>query len=170
MEYKIAELTENILENYSEFYKTLSNLSPSPEISSERGKEILKIINGQNSSIYVAILPEKGEIVGSSTILIEQKFIRGGAKAGHVEDVVTRKEYEGNSIGKNLINKCIDRAREKGCYKITLDCDYDLDDFYSNKGEFYKNGICMRRDLPYEITESPFIKKNNIKTKLAELS
>ena len=37
-------------------------------------------------------------IIGSTTLLIEQKFIHDGGKVGHIEDVVTRKGYEGFGI------------------------------------------------------------------------
>ena len=43
-------------------------------------------------------------MIGATTLLVEQKFIHSGGKAGHIEDVVTRKGFEGLGIGSALIN------------------------------------------------------------------
>jgi len=146
MKYKIVELTNKILENYSGLYKTLSNLSESPKISHNLEKEILENVNNQNSYIYVAVMEGEKKIIGTSTILIEQKFIGGGKKVGHIEDIAVQKKYEGKSVGKNLINMCSKRAKEENCYKIILNCNKNLINFYS-KNNFYESGIHMRSDL-----------------------
>ena len=142
--YKIKELTSEILGNCSGFYETLGNLRDSPEIPLEESKKILSEINNQKGYIFVAL--KDNQIIGTSAVLIEKKFLHGGSYVGHIEDVVTRKGYEGKGIGKNLINSCIDAARLQRCYKIILNCRNENVPFYEKLG-FHKKHNEMRMDL-----------------------
>ena len=78
--------------------------------------------------------------------MIEQKFIHNGGKAGHIEDVVTRKEYEGRGIAKEIMKELINIAKENGCYKIILDCDEKVMKFYEKIG-FRKHSLMMRMNI-----------------------
>jgi glucosamine-phosphate N-acetyltransferase len=130
------------------FYDTLSNLAPIGNLINQhkRAKMILSEIRSYPFyNIFVAVR-EDGELIGSVTILIEQKFIHDGAKVGHIEDVVTRKEYQGRGVGKALVLKALDFARQKKCYKVVLDCSKTNVEFYEKLG-FKQHEISMRFDL-----------------------
>ena len=73
-------------------------------------------------------------IVGSTTLLIEQKFIHKGGLVGHIEDVVVKKEFEGQGIGMRLVKSLLDVAKQKKCYKTILNCKDDLRPFYTKMG------------------------------------
>ena len=45
-------------------------------------------------------IEERESIVGSGTLLIEQKLIRSCGKAGHIEDIVISEKYRGKKLGK----------------------------------------------------------------------
>jgi len=96
-----------------------------------------------NHIIYVAI--DNKKIVGSTTLLIEQKFIHDGGLVGHIEDVVVRKDYEGKGIGIKLVTSLLERAKEKNCYKTILDCKDDVKQFYERIG-FKRESNGMRYD------------------------
>jgi len=68
--------------------ETLNNLRPIGDLSFENKEKILVKINSQDGHIFIAI--HEDEIIGITTILIEQKFIRTGARVAHIEDVSTR--------------------------------------------------------------------------------
>ena len=109
-----------------------------------KAREILKkIINDPNHIIHVAI--DDNKIVGSTTLLIEQKFIHEGGLVGHIEDVVVRKDYEGKGVGMKLIRSLLDCAKEKNCYKTILDCKDDVKAFYEKIG-FHEESNGMRYD------------------------
>jgi glucosamine-phosphate N-acetyltransferase len=44
-----------------------------------------------------------GEVIGSATLLLEQKFIHNCAKRGRIEDVVVDDRYRGKQLGKNYL-------------------------------------------------------------------
>tara|TARA_B100000424_G_scaffold57824_2_gene41889 strand:+ start:15368 stop:15835 length:468 start_codon:yes stop_codon:yes gene_type:complete len=77
-------------------------------------------------------------LVGSITILIEKKLIHSMGKVAHIEDVIVHENYRKKGLGKMLINKCIEYAKEKNCYKIVLYCEEENIDFYQKCG-FKKN-------------------------------
>ena len=127
----IREIEENDLENG--FLESLDFLSKASNIDRDKARDILKKINHDgNHIIHVAI--DDNKIVGSTTLLIEQKFIHEGGLVGHIEDVVVRKDYEGKGIGMKLIRSLLDCAKEKNCYKTILDCKDDVKPFYEKLG------------------------------------
>lgn len=82
------------------------------------------------------------EILGSGTIIIEPKIIRGGKNVGHVEDIVVKKSYRGNKIAQSILNKLKEFAKTSNCYKIILDCDEKVCPVYKLSG-FDIKGIQM---------------------------
>lgn len=131
------------------FFQTLSNLAMVGRIRDdlEQAKKILQEIKSYPLyKIFVAVKNDDAEIIGSITLLIEQKFIHDGGKSGHIEDVVTRKDYEGIGVGSALVSAALAFAREKNCYKVVLDCSEKNVRFYEKIG-FRRNEISMRYDL-----------------------
>ena len=138
----IREIEEDDLKNG--FLETLDFLRNTGDLDKNKANEILKKIK-QNPDhiIYVAI--DNKKIVGSTTLLIEQKFIHDGGLVGHIEDVVVRKDCEGKGIGIKLVTSLLERAKEKNCYKTILDCKDDVKQFYERIG-FKRESNGMRYD------------------------
>jgi glucosamine-phosphate N-acetyltransferase len=131
------------------FFQTLSNLSVLGRIGDdiEHAEKILQEIKSYPLyKIFVAVKNDDTEIIGSITLLIEQKFIHDGGKSGHIEDVVTRREYEGMGVGSALVSAALAFAKEKNCYKVILDCSEKNVPFYEKNG-FRRNEISMRYDI-----------------------
>lgn len=145
IKYQIKKLEKKDLEPKKGYLKTLSHLSSIGNINQKQAEEILEKINKQNSIIFI-IEKDNGQIIGSVTLLLEQKFLRAGKLAGHIEDVVTRKGYEGQGIASALIKKAMETAKENGCYKIILDCKEELVSFYEKFG-FENSEVGMKMYL-----------------------
>src|SRR6476661_5704275 len=145
MSFIVREIKE---EDFSKgFFETLSNLSEVGEIKNKTSlaiKILNKINKDENYKIIIAEDKKNHQIIGTATLFIEQKFIHNGGKAGHIEDVVTRKGYEGRGVGKGMVEELI--KKEKECYKIILDCDEKITSFYEKIG-FRKHSIMMRINL-----------------------
>jgi glucosamine-phosphate N-acetyltransferase len=130
------------------FFETLSNLSEVGQVGQDvkRATKILhEIDKNKMSNIFVAV-DKDGKVLGSITLLLEQKYIHNGGRVGHIEDVVTRKEYAGRGIGLALVDICINLAKEEKCYKIILDCSPANVSFYKKAG-FREHEISMRYDI-----------------------
>jgi len=138
----IREIEENDLEKG--FLESLDFLRKASDMDKNKANEILeKIKQNPNHIIHVAV--DDNKIVGSTTLLIEQKFIHDGGFVGHIEDVVVRKDYEGKGIGIKLVMSMLERAKEKNCYKTILDCKDDVKQFYERIG-FKHESNGMRYD------------------------
>ncbi len=126
------------------FLESLDSLKAASNISKEKAKAILKkIMADPNHVIFVASLD--GRIIGSTTLLIEQKFIHDGGLVGHIEDVVVSKEHEGRGIGFKIMQAALEYAKSQGCYKTILDCDDKVRQFYERLG-FKRHSNGMRFD------------------------
>ena len=138
----IRKIIESDLENG--FLESLDNLREVSNLEHNSAKSILEgILENENHIVHVAELD--GKIVGSTTLLIEQKFIHEGGFVGHIEDVVVKKEFEGQEIGMKLVLSLLDVANEKKCYKTILNCEDELIPFYEKIG-FKQKSNEMRFD------------------------
>lgn len=87
-----------------------------------------------NYRIVVAYDPGEDRIIGTGTLFVEQKFIRGCARKGHIEDVVVLEEKRGLGIGKEIVRTLMDISKSIGCYKTALVCDPKNVEFYKRCG------------------------------------
>ena len=135
----IRQIAEDDLANG--FLNSLDTLRKASNIDSTKAKNILqKIKSNPNHIIFVAVLGDK--VVGSTTLLIEPKFIHDGGLVGHIEDVVVNKEFQGQKIGEKVILAALEYAKNAGCYKTVLDCLDDVKPFYEKLGFIHhSNGM-----------------------------
>lgn len=139
----IRKLEENDL--FNGFLQSMNSLKQASNLSQGKAKEIFnKIKTNPNHFVYVAIL--NGRVVGSTSMIIEPKFIHNGQNVAHIEDVVVAKEYQGKGIGEMLMRYLLDLAKENNCYKTILDCSDEVKPFYEKIG-FKRHSNGMRYDL-----------------------
>ena len=138
----IRKIDESDLENG--FLESLDNLRQASNLEHNSAKSILKgILENEKHVIHVAEID--GKVVGSTTLLIEQKFIHNGGFVGHIEDVVVKKGFETQGIGMKLVLSLLDVAKERKCYKTILNCENELIQFYEKIG-FKQKSNEMRVD------------------------
>ena len=130
-EVTIRELKEDDIQKG--FLKTLDTLRQTSSVTQEKALEIFKEIK-INPKHIIIIAELNGEIIGTTTLLVEPKFIHQGGKVGHIEDVVVRKEFQGRKIGQKIIKFVLQIAKNQGCYKTILDCSDDVKSFYEEIG------------------------------------
>jgi glucosamine-phosphate N-acetyltransferase len=119
------------------FLDVLENLVPPDIDNKEHAKNILqKIKMNPLHKIFVAEEDDSnGKVVGTTTLLIEPKFINKGMKVGYIEDVSVRKRYEGLGIGSKLVTYATTYAISiEGCRKVLLYCSEKTKPFYEKLG------------------------------------
>jgi GNAT superfamily N-acetyltransferase len=82
------------------------------------------------------------EIIASGTLIIEPKIIREGKSVGHIEDIVVAKHFRSFGLSQKILDILKERAREKNCYKVILDCSEEVKNVYIKNG-FQVKGIQM---------------------------
>ena len=127
----IRELKKDDL--FNGFLTSLDSLRQTSNIDKEKAVDIFEKINS-NPDYIVAVAELDGSIVGSTTLLIEQKFIHNGGLVGHIEDVVVNKDFQGQKIGEKIMKYLLEKAKNLGCYKTILDCTDDVKSFYEKLG------------------------------------
>ena len=127
----IRELREDDLENG--FLTTLDSLRQTSGIDSDKAREIFERIDS-NPDHTIVIAELDGKIVASTTLLIEPKFIHKGGLVGHIEDVVVKRDFQGQKIGEKITRHILEFARSRGCYKTILDCTDEVRPFYEKMG------------------------------------
>ena len=115
------------------FLTSLDSLRKASDIDKSKAEEIFKKIDS-NPAYTIAVAEMDGKVVGSTTLLIEQKFIHQGGLVGHIEDVVVDKNFQGQKIGEKIMKYLLDIAKNQGCYKTILDCTDDVKPFYEKLG------------------------------------
>ena len=150
IKYRIREIEENDVErSVGGILEVLENLAPIGELDKSAAHNILQQIKSNPlHKVFVAI--EEGEdssnnqnlVIGTTTLLVEPKFIFGGARFGHVEDVAVRKEYEGIGIGSKIVRHATESAAKMGCMKTVLYCSDERMSFYKRLGYSYRDN-CM---------------------------
>ena len=128
-------------EKYILLLDLYSNIDEKIKLNYERFNLILSNIKSNlNHNIFI-YLDSSSNILGAITLLLEQKFIHDGKYVGHIEDFVVKKEYRAINIGSQLLNHAINVSKENNCYKVILDCDERLVNYYGkygfiNKGKY----------------------------------
>lgn len=124
------------IEHY-EKYKQLVDSSVTKEY-------FIKFVNNvlnENHKIFVIEDPEKN-IIGSGTVFIEEKLTYSGCKMGHIENILIGEKYRSLGYGEKLVNYLLEICKNKGCYRVDLNCSSELQHFYQKNG-FTKKHICM---------------------------
>jgi len=125
-------------DDYSQYFDLINIFRKTYFTKEDFLNNLLKINN--NSNIWVIELNNK--LIATGTLLYEYKFIHNISKIAHIEDICVDNNYRGKNYGKNLMNHLIDEAKKENCYKVTLYCKEDLENFYKSCN-MEKNGVQM---------------------------
>lgn len=135
--FTIRKLRKKDMSLVIELLQSISKYKPS---KSKYPKIWNKFKNQKNIHAIVAIIDK--QIVGYGVIVIESK-IRGG-KMGHIEDIVSHKDFRKKGVGKAILDKLFTLAKKKYCYKVALQCKKHNISFYK-KCNYKINAITMQR-------------------------
>lgn len=127
------------------FLYTLESLAPIGDATIGQHIMAWKKRDRQGVHPFVAVT-QFNEVIGTASLVVEQKHIHDCGKVGRIEDVAVHKAHQAKGIGKALLQACIDKARKLGCYKVILNCNAALVPYYQQSA-FVTNGYEMRLDL-----------------------
>lgn len=124
------------------FLDTLAALT-SVELTAERARELF---DNRPPNQFTFVATHGDRVIGTTSLVIDQKFIHSGGRVGHIEDVAVARDFQRRGIGTELVRHGADFARTAGCYKVILHCFAELSPFYQRMG-FRDFNIGMRLDL-----------------------
>lgn len=103
-QFLVRRLAEgDLLRGYRDLVGQLTEVGDltQPKFDGEAYAEALAIVNAQPDCYYDIVVQDRtsGTVVGNGRLLIEQKFFRGCARMGHVEDIVVSPTYRRHGLG-----------------------------------------------------------------------
>jgi glucosamine-phosphate N-acetyltransferase len=126
----------NIVKNdYNEYIKLINS-----NISRKHYDNFIDNVLGNDHQIIVLEIENK--LIGTGTLLIEEKLTHGGSKMGHIENILIYDEFRGKGMGEQLVNELLKRSKENKCYRVDLVCEKELEKFYI-KNNFNADSISM---------------------------
>jgi glucosamine-phosphate N-acetyltransferase len=142
------------------FLKILAQLTVvGDDVKREKFESRFRMMKSCPNSYYIVVVEDLKlkKIVGSITLVNEQKFIRHASSRGRIEDVVVDDTYRGKRLGKLITDFMVLLSKHIGCYKLSLECEDKLRPFYSQFGfalENNQNFMCIR------FASQPLVKSN----------
>ena len=103
-------------------------------------------VNNLSHQHRIIVIEYNNKIIASGTLLIENKFIHKMGKIGHIEDIVTDKDYRNKGLGRKIIENLLNISHQVNCYKVILNCNEENVGFYEKNG-FLKKEIEMVKYL-----------------------
>ena len=127
------------------FPEVLTSLAP-VDLDRETAIRLFKETSLFNGRQWTLVALHEKTVVGTATLIIEQKYIHGGGLVAHIEDVAVDPYFQGQGVGAALVGWCMEEARTAGCYKVILDCADEVRGFYERLG-FHLHQHHMRYDI-----------------------
>ena len=122
--------------DYEQFVELMKEFRHCHEISKDEFDEFYDK-TFKNNIIFV-LETNKKKLVASTKLVIDTKLFYHFATYGFIEDVIVKKEYMRQKIGKIIINNVVNYCKYNNFYKITLTCKENLIPFYEkNNFEVY---------------------------------
>ena len=109
---ELVEITDDIVRAFDRLIPQLSSSNPPPD-----AEQLCEIAFNSNTVLLVARETSTGDIVGTLTLVLFR--IPTGLQA-RIEDVVVDRSQRGKSIGKELTNAAISKARTAGAKTVGL--------------------------------------------------
>ena len=120
------------------FINLLFNETKTPQISYKEFKRIYK-----KSNAYHLVYELNKRIIGYGYLIIDYKF--RNINVGNIENIIISKEYHNNRVGYTILDALIKYSRTNGCYKVILNCDIGLMEYYRKIGFNYDNvSMCKK--------------------------
>lgn len=126
------------VDDYDTFLALINDFRETAFTKEEFAENLNTIL--QSSEIYV--VESNNKLIATGTIMYETKFIFNICQLAHIEDICVKKEHRDQGIGKYMLSKLVTVAKEKKCYKVTLDC-ADTNVAFYEKCNFEKRGNQM---------------------------
>ena len=122
--------------NDYKIYKQINNTN----ITLDYFNNFINNILNKYNNIYV--LQNKDLVIGFGTLILEHKLTHNGCVMAHIENIIIDENYRNQGFGYILIKELIDICKKEKCYKIILNCDSNLENFYK-KNNFTSNKLSM---------------------------
>ncbi|QLH77117.1 GNAT family N-acetyltransferase [Halosimplex rubrum] len=113
----VRSVRRDELDDLLELYRQLNPADPelAPEEVAGQWDEMIA-----DADLDIVVVEHDGRLVATCLLSVTKNLTRGARPFALVENVVTREEYRGEGFGTQCVEGAVERARERGCYKVML--------------------------------------------------
>ena len=130
------------------YFEHLTNYPPKEEQDMTKWEYLLEKF-AKDDNMYLLVLEENGIVVSSVQMAIIESLTHNVRPFAVIENVVTHFEYRNHGYASALLEKATEIAKEKGCYKISLETGSNKEstlNFYRKNGfEIDAKHACLKR-------------------------
>ncbi len=127
--------------------RLLSQLSPSSEEDNLKRLQFIFDKINQDENYHLCVTEENNQLAGTGLLLIQMNLSHKGRPYAHIENIVVDNNHRKKGIGKKIVLYLIEKAKQKHCYKIILDCENKNIPFYEKCGLHKTGEVEMRINL-----------------------
>lgn len=91
----------------------------------------------EDPNLFYVVAGREDFLVSSCTLAIIKNLTRGARPYGIIENVITREDFRNQGFGNKVLEKAVEIAKEKNCYKVMLMTGSKKEEtlrFYENAG------------------------------------
>jgi GNAT superfamily N-acetyltransferase len=115
---KIRPIKFDELEQLLDLYQHLNKDDPRLEMSTSLQQLWQEIFDDPN--LYYLVIEEDGILVSSCTFALIKNLTRNARPYVLIENVVTHAKYRNKGYGTAILQRTVEIAKAKGCYKVML--------------------------------------------------
>ncbi len=136
----VRPATENDIDRILELYHELIITTPPSELRQNPSPDDYRRVFAEMQAQHgheLLVIEENGEVAGTMVLVIIPNLAHRTLPWALVEDVVIDHRYRGRGLGQQLMEYAITRAKELGCYRISLSSNksrHDAHRFYRSLG------------------------------------
>lgn len=136
----ITELAVFQIQSFLECLKDLREVTLTPE---EAGRVFNARLFAEGTYTRVAVTPDQ-VVIGTVSVHLLRKYYGPRVVAAQVEDLVVRKEFQGQGVGRALLLHALEIARAAGAYKLVLACTAEVAPFYERVLEGWGREVSLQ--------------------------
>jgi GDP-L-fucose synthase len=117
-------------DDYDNFLKLIMSFRPTYFTKEDFTSYISRMPQGKE----IVVMEVDSKLVATVTVIYEEKLIFNISTTVHIEDVCVLPDERKKGYGSMILQKVMERARKKGCRKLTLSAADDVSPFYTVNG------------------------------------
>lgn len=106
------------LQGLLELYRHLNSKDPELAVNESLKGQWKDIF--EDPKMYYLVIEEDGKLVSSCVLVIVRNLTRGAKPYALIENVVTHKDYRNKGYGTSILERAVEIAKDKSCYKVML--------------------------------------------------
>jgi GNAT superfamily N-acetyltransferase len=106
------------LSKLADLYHQLHPDEPPWPSEAAAAEALSRVLTHPGTTVYVGEVD--GRVVATCVLIVSPNFSRCGRPFAIIENVVTDRDHRRRGLGHQIVQHAISRAREQGCYRVTL--------------------------------------------------